>query len=149
VKTFEQWLTEHEKAKKLKQHIPKPPAGVRDIRDDLSKDYPGDLENMGVTEPFKVLKAGNQIPRPKYVNKKNEGVTFWGSKDEIGQIIQQLQSLDKPSRIEALEGGLGARLAQSLMQKNQGVVDVAQTTQYLMQQGLEGQEVHFIINQMR
>ena len=66
--TFEQWLIEHEKAKKIQQS--KPPSGVRDLRDDLSKDYPGDLENMGITEPFKVLKAGDKIPRPQYVNKK-------------------------------------------------------------------------------
>lgn len=140
MKTFEQWLTEHESAKKLQQHIPKPPSGVRDIRDDLSKDYPGDLENMGTVEPFKVVKAGSEIPHPKY---KNEA---W---DASLNFIRQIAGLDKPSRIEALEGGAALKIAQLLMQKSQGMVDVEKTVQYLVQAGLDPQEAYLIINAMQ
>jgi hypothetical protein len=55
MKTFIQWMNEHEVAKKLKwqQSVPK---NVRQIdKEDLSKDYPGHLANMGSTYPFKLV----------------------------------------------------------------------------------------------
>jgi len=51
---FKSWL-EHAEAKKLK-HNEKTPKGVRKMKSDLSKDYPGNLKNMGHVYPFKVLK---------------------------------------------------------------------------------------------
>ena len=57
MKTFREWLElkEHAVAKKL-PHKEKNPQGVRSMKDDLSKDYPGNLKNMGYVYPFKVLK---------------------------------------------------------------------------------------------
>jgi hypothetical protein len=51
--SFKQWL-EDRKAKKIKRKE-KMPTGCRDLRKDLSKDYPGNLANMGTVYPFKLL----------------------------------------------------------------------------------------------
>jgi len=59
MKSFKNWL-EHRVHKKVNWHqtIYK---GTRQIdKEDLSKDYPGHLSNMGTVYPFKVLGKNNE-----------------------------------------------------------------------------------------
>jgi hypothetical protein len=50
----------------VKQHIPKPPEGVRDMRNDLSKDYPDDISRLGTVGTFKILKSNDKMAKPLF-----------------------------------------------------------------------------------
>lgn len=56
-KGFKEWLeiTESLTAMKKSDFKEKIPKGTRDVRNDLSKDYPGHLERLGDVGPFKIL----------------------------------------------------------------------------------------------
>jgi len=72
--TFLQWMKEHcnncgkpSKPSKLKKvgHDEKCPKGVRCQKDDLSTDYPGNIEFQGDVGPYNVLsKKGSPPPGP-------------------------------------------------------------------------------------
>lgn len=60
---FKEWL---EKMEKIKNQEKKVPDGVRDLRQDLSRDYKGHLKRNGTVEPWKIIKPHQNPELPKF-----------------------------------------------------------------------------------
>lgn len=65
MKSFREWLLEQKDPLVVSQNMPNPPGGVRDMRSDLSTDYPDFVSRFGTIGTFKILKTNGKFAKPR------------------------------------------------------------------------------------